>query len=199
MRHRATGQVSAICAVALLAGVLSAVSVSRSHAAAGALRSQPDTEGLQPFQAALQKYITLRKGISNEIPPLQVTDKAEEIVRTSDAAARAIERARGEAPQGEFFTPAVAKILRARMRTVAARVDVSDVITPEGDEKATPGRIRVNGRFPQGSPLPTMPPSLLEVLPVVPKGLEYRLLGTTLILRDIEAAIILDYLPDAFR
>jgi hypothetical protein len=202
-RHRSpavrrTGWVTAVTTFVLLAGVLSAVPVQRSHAAGGGEISQTDAE-LQPFQAALQKYVALRQTISTEIPPLSVTDRAEEIVRTSDAAARAIERARSGAAQGEFFTPPVAKILRERLRKVAAAVDVRDVIAPEGDERATLSRVRVHARFPQASPLPTMPTSVLDVLPAVPKGLEYRLIGTTLILRDIEAAIILDYLPDAFR
>lgn len=178
----------------LLTLVLGAV----SRAAGGAVGVAQADAGLEPFQAALQKYVALRKTISAEIPPLEVTDKAAEIVRTSDAAARAIERARSNAPQGEFFTPSVAKILRDRLRKVAAAVDVQDVIKPEGDERATL-RVRVNARFPQASPLPTMPPSVLEALPVLPKGLEYRLVGTTLIMRDIEGAIVLDYLPDAFK
>ena len=46
-------------------------------------------------------------------------------------------------------------------------------------------------------PLPTMPAVLLQVLPTLPPQLEYRFIGRALILRDIDAALILDYLPDA--
>ena len=43
----------------------------------------------------------------------------------------------------------------------------------------------------------TMPPSLLAVLPTLPKELEYRIIGKYLILRDVDAALILDVIPDA--
>jgi len=43
----------------------------------------------------------------------------------------------------------------------------------------------------------TMPPSLLKVLPPLPKELEYRILGRYLIVRDVDASLILDYIPAA--
>ncbi len=42
----------------------------------------------------------------------------------------------------------------------------------------------------------TMPPSLLAVLPRLPKELEYRIIGRFLVLRDVDAALIVDYIPD---
>jgi hypothetical protein len=35
------------------------------------------------------------------------------------------------------------------------------------------------------------------VLPPVPKELEYRLVGRSLVLRDRDAALVVDYLPEA--
>ena len=52
-------------------------------------------------------------------------------------------------------------------------------------------------RFPAAAPMATMPPSLLAVLPPLPKELEYRIIGNFLILRDVEAALILDVIPAA--
>ncbi len=43
----------------------------------------------------------------------------------------------------------------------------------------------------------TMPPSLLAALPELPKELEYRIVGNYLVLRDVDAALILDYIPAA--
>jgi hypothetical protein len=42
-----------------------------------------------------------------------------------------------------------------------------------------------------------MPPTLLAVLPELPKGLEYRLIGKTLILYDADASLIVDFIPNA--
>ena len=154
--------------------------------------TQADDRTLQEFEAAVQKYTTLRREVSSEVPALTVTDKPAEIIRTSDALARAIERGRRGARQGEFFSEPIAKVLRARLQRVVAEERLDDVITPDADERAQAGAIRVHARFPMGSALPTMPTALLDVLPPVPSGMEYRVIGTTLILRDVDAAIILE-------
>ena len=45
--------------------------------------------------------------------------------------------------------------------------------------------------------LATMPPSLLAVLPPLPRELEYRIVGRYLVLRDVDASLVLDYIADA--
>jgi hypothetical protein len=62
-------------------------------------------------------------------------------------------------------------------------------------------KIAVNGDYPNlnGQPLQSAPASLLQHLPVLPKGLEYRMVGSTLVLRDTEANIVVDYLSNAIR
>jgi hypothetical protein len=52
-------------------------------------------------------------------------------------------------------------------------------------------------RFPAANEMATMPPSLLRALPPLPVELEYRLVGEHLVLRDVKAAMILDYIPNA--
>jgi hypothetical protein len=68
------------------------------------------------------------------------------------------------------------------------------------NEKA-PGEVepvlKVNAEYPKNSPLSTVPPSLLLRLPKLPKDIEYRFVGRTLILRDREANIIIDYMKEA--
>ena len=43
----------------------------------------------------------------------------------------------------------------------------------------------------------TFPPGVLRQLPALPKPLEYRFVQSNLILRDSEANLIVDVLPDA--
>lgn len=183
----------AVACVALFAGTSRAIA-RQDRAAAG-----KEQQAFAQFDAALQNYLTLRKRVNDEIPPLAVTDKPEEIVQTSDALARAIERQRGAAKPGEFFTTEVATLLRARLAKVAARPDVRDMILPEDDEKPEIASLRVHARFPLTSSMPTTPTAVLDVLPPIPGGLEFRFVGTTLILRDVEAALIIDFLPNAVK
>jgi hypothetical protein len=42
-----------------------------------------------------------------------------------------------------------------------------------------------------------VPPQILRVLPLLPQGMEYRFIGTSLILLDAHAHIIADYLTGA--
>jgi hypothetical protein len=57
--------------------------------------------------------------------------------------------------------------------------------------------LQVNQSYPENVPLQSTPPSLLLNLPQLPDGLEYRLVGRELVLRDSEANIVVDYVPNA--
>jgi hypothetical protein len=51
--------------------------------------------------------------------------------------------------------------------------------------------------YPTTLPLVTVPAKLLRALPELPDGLEYRILGRHLILRDVKANLIVDFVRDA--
>jgi hypothetical protein len=65
------------------------------------------------------------------------------------------------------------------------------------DENPGPIRLAVNGRYPDSVPLATMPPQVLAQLPRLPDDLEYRFIASRLILLDVHAHIIVDYIDDA--
>src|SRR5205085_3895943 len=44
---------------------------------------------------------------------------------------------------------------------------------------------------------PRVPPRLMEILPLLPKQLEYDFVGRTLIFRDVDADVVVDYIPNA--
>jgi hypothetical protein len=44
-----------------------------------------------------------------------------------------------------------------------------------------------------------VPPNLLADLPKLPEDLEYRVIDRHLILRDVHANVIVDYVPNAIR
>jgi hypothetical protein len=65
------------------------------------------------------------------------------------------------------------------------------------DENPGPIRLRVNGRYPDTVPLTTMPPKVLAALPKLPSSLEYRFIGERLILLDVPAHLVVDFIEDA--
>ena len=56
---------------------------------------------------------------------------------------------------------------------------------------------KVNQLYPTTYPLATFPATLLPILPPLPEALEYRIVQNYLVLRDIEANVILDVMPNA--
>lgn len=103
--------------------------------------------------------------------------------------------ARAEAKQGDIFTPTIsvafrkALLLEMNANTWAAIMDDN------------PGElsVQINGSYPEGKPLSTVPPNILAVLPRLPDDIEYRFLGRDLILLDTRASVILDRIPYAIR
>jgi len=67
-------------------------------------------------------------------------------------------------------------------------------IDDDGAASPAPG---VHVRLPAAAQLATMPPSLLAVLPPLPRELEYRIVGRYLVLRDVDASLVLDYIANA--
>jgi len=57
--------------------------------------------------------------------------------------------------------------------------------------------LTVNSRYPDTVPLSTVPPQVLAGLPVLPEELEYRFIGHRLILMDVHAHIIIDFVDHA--
>jgi hypothetical protein len=55
----------------------------------------------------------------------------------------------------------------------------------------------VNGVYPETAELLEMPPSLLLVLPKLPKQVRYRFVGNNLLLVDRENHLIVDYMTNA--
>jgi len=53
--------------------------------------------------------------------------------------------------------------------------------------------IDVNASYPAGAPFPSTPAPLLQTLPTLPRGLEYRIIGRDLVLLDSPANLIVDY------
>ena len=58
---------------------------------------------------------------------------------------------------------------------------------------------RINGAYPKGRALSTVPPNVLAVLPHLPEDVRYAFLGRHLILLDTRANVILDRIPLALH
>lgn len=157
-------------------------------------------EAVQQFQQAADEYVLMHRYLERQLPPLTVTADAATLRQSIAAMAAAIRMARPDAQQGEFFTPAIADVLRYRI----ARSLHRQGLTPfdvRADELADTGPVgapilKVNGSFPWKLAA-GMNPAIVLSLPPLPPELQYRMVRTDLVLIDVHADLIVDILPYA--
>jgi hypothetical protein len=162
----------------------------------------PADDAVAVFTAATHQYAVTHRRIEQQLPPMVVNADPAEIYRAIEQMAAAMKAARPNARQGDFFTPALAPLLRSRITTSLhthgfTREDVRLAEMAEGIDSTTV-TLRVNGRFPWIFASP-MFPCVLAALPAVPPELQYRIVGDNLVLVDVHAGLVVDLLPDALR
>jgi hypothetical protein len=162
-------------------------------------RVNPDAQLQQDFKERVGKYMQLHQRLEKQAPPLKKTDDPAEIKASQDALATAIRAARANAQQGEIFTPEIAQLLRRLMYPEVRGSEGAVTRKTIKDDAPAAITLKVNARYPESAPLPTVPPNLLGSLPQLPKDLEYRIIGRDLILRDVHANLIVDFLPKAIQ
>jgi hypothetical protein len=161
----------------------------------------PDAKLLQDFQARIEKYTDLQKKLKKQGPPMKETSDPAKINAAQDTLAQNIHAARKDARPGEIFTPEIRQLFRRLMYPELKGPDAPETKEALKEDAPAPGSIplKVNTKYPESQPLPTVPPNLLASLPKLPEGLEYRIVGRTLILRDVDANLIVDFIPNAIR
>ncbi|HEY2386068.1 MAG TPA: hypothetical protein VGK30_03835 [Candidatus Binatia bacterium] len=140
------------------------------------------------------EYVALHRRVAARLPAARSTDDAARITERRKALAAGIRAERSEARQGSVFTPQMETRLRHTVR--------ADLQSRAPDDRAAVGRevprvpFKVNDPYPEREPQATVPPTLLASLPRLPNELEYRFCDRHLILLDVDANLIVDYIPD---
>jgi hypothetical protein len=151
---------------------------------------------LQEFGKRVADYIKLRKSI--KAPKLQPTDSPDTILHHEHQLAEQIRKARPGASRGDIFAPGIAAEFRRLIEMTMQGPDAGAIRASL--QRAEPVRLkalRVNHGYPRSIPLQSTPPSLLLNLPQLPEGLDYRVVGQALVLRDTSANLIVDFIPNA--
>jgi hypothetical protein len=163
--------------------------------------SQSGESGVNPFAAAIAEfrtrvdgYLKLRNELTKKYPEVKETGDPKKISEREKALGMGIAAARQTAKPGDIFgsaSPYLKQILAEdwKSRSVADRKALFSEL-PKGVE------LRINQPYPTTLPLVSVPAKLLARLPMLPEELEYRLIDRFLILRDRDANLILDMIPD---
>jgi len=160
--------------------------------------SPEDQKLLSDFSKKAKAYISKEQMLSaSKMKPTEDVAKLQEQRKQLRIA---VQQSRADARQGEFFTAETAAALRKILVNLLNGPDGKKIKTSlDHAEPGAPAEFKVNGEFPNqnGQPIQSVPPTVLKVLPTLPKGLEYCIAGKTLALRDSVANMVVDYLPNA--
>jgi len=146
------------------------------------------------FQKACDAYMQLRNKATSSIKPVSKDATPQQLDDNQVQTLRAVAAARSTAQPGDVFRPAFQEYLRGRLNQVFTGPDGKARRSSILDENPVGTSLRINGPYPEELPLTTMPPQVLEVLPKLPKDLEYRFVGDRLILYDAHAHMVIDYI-----
>jgi hypothetical protein len=159
-----------------------------------------DAATLADFKQRLTKYIELQKDVADDSPPLKETSEPAKIDAAQEILGAKLRAARMDAKPGDIFTPQVRALFRRLMYPELKGEDGPETkATIAGDDGPPKVPLKVNAKYPETQPLPTFPANLLARLPQLPEDVEYRIVGKNLILRDVDANIIVDFIPNAIR
>ncbi len=148
----------------------------------------------QKFQSLANKYLDLRKQAAGK--STGPSDSPETLTANQRELASRIQKRRSGAKRGEIFTPELTAFFRRQIAQSLNGPHGTEIRASLHGAEPTNTRLRVNQSYPEKLPLQSTPPSLLLTLPTPPDGLEYRIVGRDLVLRDSEANIVVDFIPN---
>jgi hypothetical protein len=159
----------------------------------------PNAGAMAEFKRRVDAYAALHDRLAKgAAEPRETADPAKLNAATSTLAAR-IQAARPAAKQGDIFTPEVRPVFRKLLAPELKGEEGREAKAAIKDDGPAAGKVpfKVNAKYPDGQPLPTVPANILLTLPTLPAPLEYRIVGQHLLLLDTSADLIVDYMLNA--
>jgi hypothetical protein len=165
---------------------------------ADAPRTSQEVRALKEFADHVQAYAKLHQEQEALLPVLEPTSEQAKIVAHQRALASKIRAARSKAKEGDIFAPAIRqRFLRLTRAAFQGATGRHARATIQYGEPVKLLRIQVNDTYPEGVPLTTVPPTLLINLPRLPEEVEYRIIDRDLVLLDVKANLIVDFIRKA--
>ena len=155
-----------------------------------------DRELVSDFRERVDDYMKLHEKLQRQGTRQKEREDVGENLVSETALAMRIRFARHHARPGDVFTPPIAMARRRAMDPVLrgiASLGARESIRYDAPEVFV---LAVNANYPAGASRSTMPGNVLKILPPLPSGLEYRIVDSHLILMDVDANIIVDYVLD---
>ncbi len=158
-----------------------------------------DAQALATMNDRLKQYVDLHTKIERSLPKLPKEATPQQIDKNQRALEKLLREARAAAKPGDIFTPEARPVIKRLLATVFGGPDGKQLkasIMDEGQAAPSAAKLTVNSRYPDTVPLTSVPPQVLQTLPKLTEDLEYRFIGDSLILLDVHAHVIADFIED---
>ncbi len=161
----------------------------------------PNAAVMSDFKARVAEYADLHKDLARGSARQKENASAEQVNAQKVALTAKIQAARAGAKQGDIFTAETRPVFRRLLAPEMKGEDGRDAKAIIKDDAPAPGTVafKVNAKYPEGQPKPTMPANLLLNLPTLPEPLEYRVVGQHLLLLDTATDLIVDYILNVIK
>jgi hypothetical protein len=156
----------------------------------------PNAAVMADFEQRVEKYASLHKDLAKGAAKQKEDTNAAQIDAQKKALVAKIQAARATAKHGDIFSPEIRPIFRRLLAPELKGAEGRDAKAVLKDDAPAPGTVpfKVNAKYPENQPKPTMPANLLLNLPRLPEPLEYRVVGQHLLLLDTATDLIVDYI-----
>lgn len=167
-------------------------------AAVRAAQSQAERQEMRDtFLRRVDDYVQLHRELERLLPPEVVTSDLDALFAPRIALGREMRKARARARQGDVFTPGAAVFFRVVIAETLWRERMTGLLAIIEEENTIRLPATVNGDYPDGRSIPPVPACLLAALPPLPPEVRYSFIGADLILWDMHAGLIVDFVPNA--
>jgi hypothetical protein len=159
-----------------------------------------DAAAMADFKTRVESYAALHKRLAKGPAAQKKNANPDKLTAQKTTLAARIQAARADAKHGDIFTPEVRETFRRLLAPGLKGAGGRDTKAVIKDDAPAPGTVpfKVNAKYPDNQPKPTMPANLLLKLPRLPEPLQYRVVGQHLLLLDTAAdMMIVDYILNA--
>jgi hypothetical protein len=159
----------------------------------------PHAAVLADFQKRIDEYRKLHDKVAKGPAEMKETSDPAQIKEAQTALADRLRAARSGAKPGDIFTAEIRAVFRRLMYPEVTGPGSQETKAAIRDDAPAAMPLKVNASYPEGQPRPTVPANVLANLPRLPKDLEYRIVDKHLVLLDVDAALIVDFIPNAIQ
>ena len=151
---------------------------------------------LRVFHERVESYAALHRRLAPP-PTATATDPLAKLL-TRQYLASAVRSERRFAQQGEIFAPEIATLFRWMLADSIGELDGESFLTALNGGVPVPRGMHPTVNEPYTmTPLYRVPADVRLGLPPIPGEVDYRIAGRDLVLWDIYAGIVVDFVPDA--